>query len=243
MSHCQMLKKLAAARESTRVCAEMTLRIVALVLALSWSVSVQAADIYSGLLDKKENFGGVLAPPSLPGGSSSLYAYVGAPDIAAGYRLGLGGLELDARARLNWVMLSLGADVLLKGVLLRGSGFELAPFVGPGIAFNTGARYLNSGNFRSVGLRIIGGVTASYRLAETWRLLALVEVPVELSLTPGGSGRFAALGGGGVEVYLGEDFSGLVLGQLGLQTLKDQLATSATQWGYSLRFGLGYRLD
>jgi hypothetical protein len=216
----------------------------ATVLSLLFASSglAQAADLYSAMFDKKENFGSVLAPAALPSGASAVYGYAGVPELGAGYRLGVSGLELDGRVKVNYLLIAVSLEAVAKFALLQGEKFQLAPFLGPGLVFNTGARYFDLNNFRSLALRILGGVTVTYRLGDIWRVIGQVDVPLDISLSPGAAGRWSALGGGGFEIYLGEDFSALVLGQLGIATAKDQLATQVVQLGYSLRLGLGLRL-
>src|SRR5688500_7108918 len=89
------------------------------------------ADLYTSMFDKKENFGSVLVPAALPSGASALYGYVGVPELAAGYRLGIGGLELDGRVKVNYLLLSIGFEAVAKLALLTGERFQLAPFLGP----------------------------------------------------------------------------------------------------------------
>jgi hypothetical protein len=193
-------------------------------------------------LDRRETFGAVVGPAVLPSGGSAFYGYVGLPELAAGDRQGFGRFELEGRARLNYLLLSLGAEVIGKVLWVEGGGFEVAPYVGAGLSYNLGTRYFDDANFRFLGWRVLAGAVASYRLVETVRLVALFEAPWDFSLDPSGGGRFTPLLGGGVEIYLGGDVTGLVMAQGGLDTMKEPLGVPATRFGYAVRIGLGMRL-
>src|SRR5688500_16424503 len=91
--------------------------VLASLAVFAWTPPAHA-DLYTKMFDKKENFGGVLAPPSLPSGAAATYVYVGAPELAGGYRFGVGGLELEGRVTFNYVLVSLGFEALGKLPLL-----------------------------------------------------------------------------------------------------------------------------
>ena len=68
-----------------------------------------------------ETFGGVLMPAVLPQGASSLYAWAGAPEVGAGYRQGFGGLELEGRARFDYLRVALTGELAARLPLDRKS--------------------------------------------------------------------------------------------------------------------------
>ena len=53
--------------------------------------------------DKKETFGAVVGPSTLPAGATAAYAYVGLPEVGVGFRQGLWFGEWEARARANFL--------------------------------------------------------------------------------------------------------------------------------------------
>jgi hypothetical protein len=191
---------------------------------------------------EEDRLGAVVAPVTLPAGATALYGFVGAPELGVGFRQGISGFELEARGRLQWfqlaAVLELGARVK---VLERGS-LSLAPTLGVGVVLNSGATYMDDDNFSGVLLRVTPGLVAGWRLADTVTLLGLVDVPVDIGLSSDEARRFQALGGGGVEVYLGSNLSVLVAGQLGLETFRERPGLGETRLGWSTRLGLGARL-
>src|SRR5919204_1819030 len=73
------------------------------VLALAAVTSAaQSPSTAIGAGESQRSFGSVLAPAALPAGSTAAYAFAGAPEIGAGFRQGLSGLELDVRAGFDY---------------------------------------------------------------------------------------------------------------------------------------------
>jgi hypothetical protein len=192
--------------------------------------------------DRQEHFGAVVGPAMLPEGAMAFSVYVGLPELGAGVRSGHGPLELEARARLDYFRLSLGLEGLVRGQVYARGPLAIAPTLGAGFVFNSGATYLDGDNFDAVFFRVLPGLVASLRVGETVQLLGLVDLPLDLGLSPAGTRRFQALGGGGVEAWLGEDVSLLVAGQLGVDVLREHPGDTATRLGYAVRLGVGFRL-
>ena len=214
---------------------------LALSLAVMSSAALAAPPAEDALSNKQETFGAVVAPTTLPAGANAVYGFVGVPEVGAGYRQGFGGYELEGRARLNYLQLSLAAEVLGRYAVPRTGPLELAPFLGLGIVGNTGSTYFDTYNFSYVGLRVLAGLVAGYRVSDTLRVLGEFDVPFDLPVGQGGA-RLAPVAGGGAELYLANDFSVLALGQLGVDVAKLPNGSTVTRLGYAVRLGLGFRI-
>lgn len=192
--------------------------------------------------DRHTLLGAVVAPAALPAGASSVYVTLGAPELGVGYRQGLGGVEVELRGTLQYLQLAFAGEALLKVPVYRGADFDLAPMAGLALVWNTGSRYFDTSNFNALGLRPRLGLVSTVRLADTVRGIAELDVPWNFALGPSGGQQFTAVAGGGVEVYLGEELTGLVLGQLGVDAIQEPLGVTRVRPGYQLKIGLGLRL-
>ncbi|MCE9668157.1 hypothetical protein LY474_10060 [Myxococcus stipitatus] len=190
----------------------------------------------------EDRLGAVLAPATLPDGTTSLYGYVGAPELGVGFRQGISGFELEARVRLNWFQLSAALELAGRVKVFERGSVTMAPTLSLGVVGNTGATYMDDDNFSGVLVRMSPGLVTGWRVAETVTLLGLVDVPVDIGLSNADSRRIQALGGGGAEVYLGNDLSVLVAGQLGVESFRERRGLSDTRLGWGVRVGLGARL-
>lgn len=193
-------------------------------------------------VDKKESFGAVVGPAALPAGATSAYAFIGLPELGAGFRQGLGFGEWEVRARADYLTLSASAELIGKYTLYRWGRLEYGPYLGAGLTLSSGARYFDPMTFPFAGVRALGGVSLSYRVADTLQLLARLEVPFDWPIGTGGGGHLRALAGGGVELYLADDITALALGQAGLDWIKEPLGVPVARFGYSLALGIGIRL-
>jgi hypothetical protein len=188
------------------------------------------------------SFGAVLAPVMMPEGVTALYGYVGVPEMGMGFRQGIAGFELEARARLDYFRLAgIFEGGVRRQVLVRGD-LSLAPALSLGLVLNSGSEYLDEDNYPGVLLRIAPGAVAGWRVAETVTLVGLVDLPIDLGLSPSGARRFQALAGGGTEIYLGQGVTVLVAGQLGVDSFKAPKVSAVTRLGYQLKLGIGARL-
>lgn len=195
------------------------------------------------LSNRQETFGGAVAPAILPAGAVAFYAYLGVPEVGGGFRQGFGLVELEARGRFHYLQLSGAAETLLKVRVFERESWSLAPYLGVGVGLNSGSRYFDTDNFTYLAVRPLVGVAASYKLMETLRALALFELPWDIVLTPaGGGGQLDALVGGGLELFLGEDLTALLMGRVGLDLLLPPASGPVPRLGYELRIGIGYRL-
>lgn len=215
-----------------------------LVLALALPPGAAAAQSASGRVpNQSESFGAVVAPASLPSGASAVYVYAGAQEIAAGSRHGLSLFEVEARARFNYFLLAISAELLLRHTFYRSPTAELAPYLGAGFVFDSGSRYaVKDGNFQYTGIRALGGLIGTYRIAETVRAVGELDIPLDIALNAANGYRFFPLGGGGVEVYLGSGVTGLLMGQLGVDLFREPQGVPVVHLGYQFRVGLGFRL-
>src|SRR4051812_4622496 len=107
------------------------------------------------------DFGTVLAPAALPEGATALYGFVGVPEMGAGFRQGISGFELEARARLDYFRLSGLFEVGARREVWRKGPAALAPTLGLGVVLNSGSAYLDADNFGGVLLRIAPGLVVS----------------------------------------------------------------------------------
>ncbi len=214
---------------------------LALVIVLACSRAQGASRDFLGLADRRETFGAVLAPAALPEGANAFYAFVGLPEVGGGYRQGFSRFEVEGRARLDYLRLSLAVEGVGRYALPAQGPVELAPYLGLGVVGNTGSRYFDEANFGYVGLRAVGGLVVSYRLMETLRIVGALDVTFDLPLGTGGY-RFTPLAGGGVELYVGKDNSLLALGQLGADVMRPPVGFSTSRLGYTVKLGVGYRV-
>jgi len=135
---------------------------------------------------------------------TALYGYVGVPEMGLGFRQGISGFELEARARLDYFRLAGIFDGgVRRQVLVRGD-LSLAAALSLGLVLNSGSEYLDEDNFPSAMVRISPGAVAGWRVAETVTMVGLVDQPIDLGLSPSGARRFQALAGGGL-VHVGRE--------------------------------------
>jgi hypothetical protein len=192
--------------------------------------------------DRVETFGAVASPVALPPGGAATYGYVGVPEVGAGYRLGVGAVELEGRLRFNYFDVSIAGEALLKYAVYHQGRWDAAPIIGLGLVGNAGATYIDTSNFSYFGLRVLPGGILGYRLADSVRALAEVDVPVDVALNAAGGSRIGALAGGGAEIYIGEDVSALLLAQGGFEALKPPNTAFLYRFDYQVTIGLGWRL-
>lgn len=203
---------------------------------------VTASDAARSQGGEQDPLGAVVAPATLPDGATAVYGFIGAPELGVGFRQGIAGFELEARGRLQWFQLSAALELAARRRVYERGALSLAPSLGVGVVLNSGATYMDDDNFSGVLLRVSPGLVAGYRVADTVSLLGLVDLPIDIGLSRDKARRFQALGGGGVEVYLGSNLSVLAAGQLGLETFRERVGQGETRLGWSTRLGLGARL-
>jgi hypothetical protein len=212
--------------------------LLALVFALPAPVAAQEA----GAAREEWSFGTVVAPAMLPEGASALYGYIGVPEMGGGFRQGLDGFELEARARLDYFRLSGILEAGVRKAVVTEGPATIAPTLSLGLVFNSGSAYLDADNFGGVLLRVTPGLIVGWRVADTVQVLGLLDLPVDLGLDPTGARRFQALTGGGAEFYLGSGISLLTAAQLGVESFKAPDEPNQVRLGYQLRLGIGTRL-
>ncbi len=213
--------------------------LLTLVFALPVPVAAQEA---TAPAREEFSFGTMVAPAALPDGSSALYGYVGVPEMGAGYRQGIYGFELEGRARLDYFRLAGIFEVGARRAVVREGPATFAPRLGLGLVLNSGSAYLDADNFSGVLLRISPGLVVSWNVAETVAVVGLLDVPIDLGLSPTGARRFQALTGGGAELYLGSGITLLTAGQIGVENFKAPLKEPVTRLGYQVTLGIGTRL-
>lgn len=194
------------------------------------------------LADSVEVLGGFVGPAVLPPGALSVYGYMGAPEIGAGFRQGIAGVELEVRTQLDYFQVAFAAEALLRFKVFEKDNFQLAPLIGGGFVANTGALWLDEDNFSALSLRILPGLMASLGVSETVTGFAVLELPYDLGLSPAGTNRFNMLAGGGVEVALDETISVGVLAQMGAERFKAPSRLDRWRLAWQARIGLGFRI-
>jgi len=182
------------------------------------------------------------APAALPDGTTAFFGWVGMPELGAGFRQGIGGWEMGARARVDALRLAAVLEATGRRQLWTHGALALAPELGLGLTLDSGSRYVDDAGFSGVFLRVSPGVVATWRALERLAAVGLVEVPVDVGINPTGFWRVKALGGGGAEVSLGDDLSLLAVGLVGLEAFRTEANGVQARLGYGVRLGLGVRL-
>lgn len=219
----------------------MTRPVLLLTLVFALPVPVAAQEAASSAREEF-SFGTVLAPAALPDGASALYGYVGVPEMGAGYRQGISGFEIEGRARLDYLRLAGIFEAGARRAVLREGPAVFAPTLSLGLVLNSGSAYLDADNFGGVLLRITPGMVVSWKVGETVALVGLLDLPIDLGLSPTGARRFQALTGGGAEMYLGSGISALAAGKIGVESFKAPKEDAVTRLGYQVTLGIGVRL-
>lgn len=204
-------------------------------------VPVEAPTSGPGVQDSRESFGAFAAPAALPGGATAVYGFIGVPEVGGGYRQGVGLLEIDARLKFNYFALAFALEAFAKYPAYVDGPLMVAPSLGLGVVFNTGATYIDRHNFGYVGMRVTPGTSLSYRVAETASVVGELTVPIDIAFTRGGGNRVTPLIGGGGELYLGEDMTAGAVAQVGMDVIKEPLGAAQTRFAFALRVGIGYR--
>ena len=205
------------------------------------TAAAQSMSSTGGPRESERSFGSLLAPSALPAGSTAAYVFAGAPELGAGFRQGLSGLELDVRAGFDYFAVAGAFELAGRIPLTTAAPYQVAPALGLGMVFNSGAQWLNGDNFAYNGLRISPALRIARQLGETAAVLGELTLPVDLPISQQGGYRFRPLVGAGGEVYLGQDISAGALAEIGADVIKSPLAALRTRLGFALRLGIGYR--
>ncbi|WP_095980536.1 hypothetical protein [Melittangium boletus] len=194
-------------------------------------------------VDRHEDIGAMVAPATLPEGGSAISGWVGVPELGVAYRQGLlPGWEIGARARFDYLRLATTAEVTTRLRVWTDGAWTLAPELGVGVTANPGSRYFDTQNVRGWFLRINPALVGTYQVTETVTALGQVEVAYDQGLSTSSHWRVKPLAGAGAEIYIGEDLTLSLLGQLGVDVFQGASRLTQTQLGYGLRLGLGMRL-
>jgi hypothetical protein len=191
---------------------------------------------------KQRSFGAVVAPAAMPDEATAVAGWVGVPEVGVTYRQGIGGWEMGVKARFDYLRLAATGEVVARRQVWTNGEWSVAPELGLGVTGDSGSRYFDEKNFAGLFLRVDPGLVATWRVAETVAVVGLVEAPLDLGLNPSGTWRFKPMGGGGAEIYLGEDLSVLAVGELGVDLFKELRGVPQARLGYGVRLGLGVRI-
>jgi hypothetical protein len=187
--------------------------------------------------------GGVVAPPIMPRGSTALYALLGAPDVGGGYRQGFSKAELEVRLWFNYLQAAATLEVGGKMSVYRKGMLEFVPNLAIGLEGDSGSRYYDKANFAFVALRPRAALITGIRFAESATGIFLIDLPWAIPLTNhAAGGEFTPTAGFGAELMLSKTLSGLVLGQIGLDVIKEPLGVTQLRPAWAIRLGLGFRL-
>jgi hypothetical protein len=187
--------------------------------------------------------GGVIAPPVMPRGATALYALLGAPDVGGGFRQGFSKAELEVRLWLNYLQAAATLEVGGKLSVYRKGLLEFVPNLALGVEGDSGSRYYDKSNFAFVAVRPRASLITGIRFAETATGIFLVDLPWAIPLTNhAAGGEFTPTLGFGAELMLGKQLSGLLLGQAGLDVIKEPLGVTQVRAAWAIRLGLGFRL-
>ena len=193
------------------------------------------------LPEDAKQLGAVVAPASLPKGTLALYALVGAPDVGVGYRQGISGIELEAKALFNVLELSGLVEGGVKVPVFRGERLSLAPGVAVGVKLDSGSKYFDRANFTYFGIRPRVSLNATYTFSDLVEGIAQLEVPLTIPLTARGI-QFSPTLGAGAEVHVGDKLSVLATAHVGVDFIKEPLGVPQTRAAWAIRLGVGYRL-
>jgi hypothetical protein len=185
--------------------------------------------------------GAVLAPAQLPPNTTALYVMLGAPDLGVGFRQGFAAVELEARLFFNYLQAAAALEGSLRFLKFTRGIVSLAPSAGLGLVANSGSIYLDAANFGFVGLRPRVGLNGALRFTETISGVFLFDLPLTLALTARGI-EVTPTVGAGAEVQFTSVLSGLLLGQVGLDVIKEPLGVTQARVGWAVRLGMGFRL-
>lgn len=188
-----------------------------------------------------KRLGAVVAPAAMPKGTLALYGLVGAPDLGVGYRQGIAGIELEAKALFNVFELSGLIEGGVKVELFRGERLALAPGVALGLKLNSGSRYFDLANFGYLGLRPRVSLNTTYTFSDLVEGVAQLEVPLTLPLTAQGI-QFSPTLGAGAEFHVGDKLSVLGTVHVGVDVVKEPLGVPQVRAAWAIRLGVGYRV-
>lgn len=191
--------------------------------------------------DEPRQVGAVVAPAAMPKGSLALYGLVGAPDLGVGYRQGIAGIELEAKALFNVLELSALVEGGVKVGVYRGERLALAPGVALGLKLDSGSKYFDRSNFAFLGLRPRVSLNATYTFSDLVAGVAQLEVPLTIPLTARGI-QFSPTVGAGAEFHVGDRLSVLATAHVGVDVVKEPLGVTQTRAAWAFRLGVGYRL-
>ena len=186
-------------------------------------------------------FGAVVAPAALSAASTAAYVFAGAPEIGAGFRQGLSGLELDVRVGFDYFAVAGALELSGRIPLAAAAPYQVAPALGVGMVFNSGAQWLDRDNFAYNGVRVSPALRIGRQLGETAAVLGELTLPVDVPVSQEGGYRFRPLLGAGGEVYLGQQISAGLMAQVGADVLKAPLVALRTRFAFAVRLGIGYR--
>ena len=185
--------------------------------------------------------GALAYPATLKSGQLAVSGFIGAPFVGAGFRQGIGGIELGGLFEVDTLRLGTSVEGLVKVPVFQKNQWQGALGLGLGGIAQSGARYFDTANVAFWGARTRIQAIVTHPIAETAGAVLQLDVPVTWSLPDARMWQISSLLGGGIEVYLGNSASGLLMGQVGATTQHvDGKETTAFAW--QVKWGVGWRL-
>jgi hypothetical protein len=210
-------------------------------LLLMSALAASNGGVSLALSPSTPELGGVLAPAALGPGTMAVYGLAGAPELAAGYRQGFESLEFEARVSFDVLQAAGTLEAGVKVPVFRSGRLQLSVGGLLGLKLDSGASYADPFNFAALSLQPRALAALSLDASEGLALLARVEVPLAVALTAPGWELKALLSAGG-ELRLGPGLSMLVLGQVGVDAVRNPTGASTQRVAWGLQFGVGYRI-
>jgi hypothetical protein len=188
-----------------------------------------------------QGLGALAYPATLKSGQLAVSGFVGAPFVGTGFRQGIGGVELSGHFEVDTLRLGGALEGLVKVPVFQKNQWQGALGLGLGAAAQSGARSFDASNIAFFGARTRIQAVVTHPIAETAGAVLQLDVPVTFSMPDARVWQVSSLLGGGVEMYLGNSASGLLMGQVGATTQHlDGLPSTTFAW--QVKLGVGWRL-
>lgn len=212
-----------------------------LLAALAGAPAFAQTQSQSSMEPAAGEFGAVIAPAALPAGGASAWLTLGAPELAAGYRQGLGHFELGATARLDYLRLGVTLEASGRYLAIREHWLSLAPTLNLGLTGDTGATYFDEDNRAVLSARVHPGLLATATVTDIFEILVGFDAPMDFGLTTSNT-RVKLLAGVGGELYVGSNVSLVLMVQGGAEGYTTRFGEQVWRPAIHARFGLGFRL-
>jgi hypothetical protein len=185
--------------------------------------------------------GAIQSPPALPPSATAMYFYLGAPEVAVGYRQGVSRFEFEVKGAFNVFELSGLAEGGFKFRLGNTDRYCLSGGVALGLKGSSGNRYFDAANFAYVALRPRLSATVAALFSPTVVGLATLDIPWAVALNVSGYHTTPTVGLG-AEIHLGQNISFLIAANGGLDVIREPLGQPQARPAWGMKLGIGYRI-